>query len=73
MQLYSHEELADRSADFEELIDKLVELTNIPHNMRTISTNRIRINQLTAQIYEIVRYNRRLHQPNVIQQNLFEL
>ena len=73
MQLYSHEELADRSADFEELIDKLVELTNIPHNMRKISTNRIRINQLTAQIYEIVRYNRRLHQPNVVQQNLFEL
>ena len=73
MQLYTHEELADRSADFEKLIDKLVELTNIPQNMRTISTNRIRINQLTAQIYEIVRYNRRVNQPNVIQQNLFEL
>lgn len=73
MQLYSHEELADRSADFEELIDKLVELTNIPQGMRTISTNRIRINQLTAQIYEIVRYNRKVNQPNVIQQNLFEL
>lgn len=73
MQLYSHEELADRSADFEKLIDKLVELTNIPHNMRTISTNRIRINQLTAQIYEIVRYNRKVNQPNIIQQNLFEL
>lgn len=73
MQLYTHEELADRSADFEKLIDKLVELTNIPHNMRTISTNRIRINQLTAQIYEIVRYNRRVNQPNIIQQNLFDL
>lgn len=73
MQLYTHEELADRSADFEDLIDKLVELTNIPQGMRTISTNRIRINQLTAQIYEIVRYNRRVNQPNVIQQNLFEL
>lgn len=73
MQLYSHEELADRSADLEVLIDKLVELTNIPKNMRTISTNRIHINQLTAQIYEIVRYNRRVNQPNVIQQNLFEL
>lgn len=73
MQLYSHEELADRSADFEELIDKLVELTNIPQGMRTISTNRIRINQLTAQIYEIVRYNRKVNQSNVIQQNLFEL
>lgn len=73
MQLYSHEELADRSADFEELIDKLVELSNIPQNMRTISTNRTRIYQLTARIYEIVRYNRRLHQPNVVQQNLFEL
>lgn len=73
MQLYTHEELADRSADFEKLIDKLVELTNIPQGMRTISTNRIRINQLTAQIYEIVRYNRRVNQPNVIQQNLFEL
>lgn len=73
MQLYSHEELADRSADFEELIDKLVELTNIPQGMRTISTNRIRINKLTAQIYEIVRYNRKVNQPNIIQQNLFEL
>lgn len=73
MQLYTHEELADRSADFEKLIDKLVELTNIPQGMRTISTNRIRINQLTAQIYEIIRYNRRVNQPNVIQQNLFEL
>lgn len=73
MQLYSHEELADRSADFEELIDKLVELTNIPQGMRTISTNRIRINRLTAQIYEIVRYNRKVNQPNIIQQNLFEL
>lgn len=73
MQLYTHEELADRSADFEELIDKLVELTNIPHGMRTISTNRIRINQLTAQIYEIVRLNRRVNQPNIIQLNLFEL
>ena len=73
MQLYSHEELADRSADFEELIDKLVELTNIPQGMRTISTNRIRINQLTAQIYEIVRYNRKVNQPNIIQQNLFDL
>lgn len=73
MQLYSHEELADRSADFEELIDKLVELTNIPQSMRTISTNRIRINQLTAQIYEIVRFNRRVNQPNIVQQNLFEL
>ena len=73
MQLFSHEELADRSADFEDLIDKLVELTNIPHGMRAISTNRIRINRLTAQIYEIIKYNRRVNQPNVIQQNLFEL
>lgn len=73
MQLYSHEELADRSADFEELIDKLVELTNIPQGMRTISTNRLRINQLTAQIYEIIRFNRKVNQPNIIQQNLFDL
>lgn len=73
MQLYSHEELADRSADFEELIDKLVELTNIPQGMRTISTNRIRVNKLTAQIYEIVKFNRKVNQPNVIQQNLFKL
>ena len=73
MQLYTHEELADRSADFEDLIDKLVELTNIPQGMRTISTNRIRINQLTAQIYEIIRYNRKVNQSNVVQQNLFEL
>lgn len=73
MQLYSHEELADRSADFEELIDKLVELTNIPQGMRTISTNRLRINKLTAQIYEIIRFNRKVNQPNIIQQNLFDL
>lgn len=73
MQLYTHEELADRSADFEELIDKLVELTNIPQGMRTISTNRLCINQLTAQIYEIVRFNRKVNQPNIIQQNLFDL
>lgn len=73
LQLYTHEELADRSADFEELIDKLVELTNIPHGMRSISTNRIRINKLTAQIYEIVRLNRRVNQPNIIQLNLFDL
>lgn len=73
MKLYSHEELADRSADFEELIDKLVELTNIPQGMRSISTNRIRINQLTAQIYQIVRVNRKVNQPNIIQQNLFDL
>lgn len=73
MQLYSHEELADRSADFEELIDKLVELTNIPQGMRTISTNRLRINQLTARIYEIIRFNRKVNQPNIIQQNLFDL
>ncbi len=73
MQQYTHEELADRSADFEELINKLVELTNIPQGMRTISTNRIRINQLTAQIYEIVRYNRKVNQPNIVQLNLFDL
>lgn len=73
MQLYTHEELADRSADFETLIDKLVELTNIPQGMRTISTNRIRINKLTAEIYEVIRLNRRVNQPNIIQQNLFDL
>ena len=73
MHLYTHEELADRSADFEDLIDKLVELTNIPHGMRSISTNRMRINQLTAQIYEIIKFNRRVNQPNIIQLNLFEL
>lgn len=73
MQLYSHEELADRSADLEVLIDKLVELTNIPHNMRSISTNTAKIKKLTAEIYEIIRVNRKINQPNIIQQNLFEL
>lgn len=73
MQLYTHEELADRSADFECLIDKLVELTNIPQGMRTISTNRMRINKLTADIYEVIRLNRKVNQPNIIQQNLFDL
>lgn len=71
--IYTTDELADRSADFEDLIDKLVELTNIPQGMRTISTNRIRINQLTAQIYEIVRLNKRPYQDNVKQLNLFDL
>jgi hypothetical protein len=71
--LYSYDELADRSADFEELIDKLVELTDIPEGMRNISSVRARVNQLTAQIYEIVRYNRRVGQHNVVQQSLFKL
>lgn len=71
--IYTADELADRSADFEELIDKLVELTNIPQGMRTISTNRIRINQLTAQIYEIIRLNKKPYQDNVKQLNLFDL
>lgn len=70
---YSVEELAERSADFELLIDKLVELTNIPYNMRTISTNQLKIKKLTAEIHEIVRVNRKINQPNIIQQNLFEL
>lgn len=73
MQLYSHEELADRSADFEILIDKLVELTNIPKNMRTISSNRMRVNKLTAEIHEIIQFNRKPLQLNIIQQNLFDL
>lgn len=71
--IYTADELADRSADFEELIDKLVELTNIPQGMRTISTNRIRINQLTAQICEIIRLNKKPYQDNVKQLNLFDL
>ena len=70
---YSVEELAERSADFELLINKLVELTNIPHNMRTISTNTAKIKKLTAEIYEIIRVNRKINQPNIIQQNLFDL
>lgn len=73
LQLYTHEELADRSVDFEELIDKLIEFTNIPQGMRTISTNRIRINQLTAQIYEIVRLNKNVNQNNINTQLLLEL
>ena len=70
---YTHEELVERSVDFESLIDKLVELTNIPQSMRSISTNKIRINQLTAQIYEIVRLNKKPLQENVKIQNLFDL
>lgn len=70
---YSVEELAERSADLELLIDKLVDLTNIPHNMRTISTNAVKIKKLTAEIYEIIRVNRKINQLNIIQQNLFDL
>lgn len=70
---YSIEELAERSADFEHLIDLLVELSDIPPKFRTISTERAKVERLTKEIAEIVRVNRRPYQNNVVQQNLFIL
>lgn len=71
--IYDVEELAERSADFERLITNLINLTNIPKGMRTISTNRIKINHLTAEIYDIVRLNKNVNQNNINQLNLFDL
>ena len=73
LEKYSIDELAERSADFENLIDLLVELSDIPHNLRRCPTERAKINKLTKEIHEVVRVNKRPYQNNIIEQNLFEL
>ena len=70
---YTIDELAERSADFEHLIDLLIELSDIPHNLRRCSTERAKISKLTKEIHEVIRVNRKPYQNNIIQQNLFEL
>lgn len=73
MQLYTHEELADRSADFEKLINALAEFTSIPKGMRTISTEKTKLAKLAGEIYEIVRLNKNVNQNNINTQLLLEL
>lgn len=70
---FSIDELAERSADFEKLIDLLVDLSEIPPKFRTISTEKSKVNKLLNEIAEIVKYNKKPYQNNVIQQNLFIL
>lgn len=70
---YSFEELVERSADFERLIQLLIDFTSIPHNLRGCSTEIGKAHQLAKDIYEVIRVNKELYQPNVIQQNLFDL
>lgn len=72
-QIYSHEELVERSVDFEALITALTEFTAIPKGMRTISTEKAKLAKLSGQIYEIVRLNKNVNQDNVVTQLLLEL
>lgn len=70
---YTIEELAERSEDFEKLIDLLVELTSIPKNLRNCTTEKTKIKQLSREIHEIVRVNKKPYQNNIVEQNLFYL
>lgn len=70
---YTIEELAERSADFEHLIDLLVEYTHIPKNLRNCTTEKMKLDNLSKEIHEIIRVNRKPYQNNIIQQNLFDL
>lgn len=70
---YTIEELADRSQDFETLIDLLVEFTSIPHRLRNLPSERAKLAKLSHEIHEIVRVNRKPYQNNVTQQELFSL
>lgn len=70
---YSFEELVERSADFEYLIQQLIDFTSIPHNLRGCSTEIGKAHRIAKNIYEIIRVNKELYQPNIIQQNLFDL
>ena len=72
-QIYSHEELVERSVDFEKLIDALTEFTSVPKTMRTISTEKMKLAKLAGEIYEIVRLNKNVNQNNVVTQLLLEL
>lgn len=70
---YTLDELAERSADFEHLIDLLVDFTKIPKRMRNLPTERMQLKKLSDEIHEVIRCNRKPYQNNIIQQNLFEL
>lgn len=70
---YTLEDLCERSEDFEKLIDLLVDLTSIPKNLRNCTTERTKIKQLSREIHEIVRVNKKPYQSNIIEQNLFDL
>lgn len=70
---YSFDELVERSVDLETLIQLLIDYTHIPANLRNCSTESQRAKQIKQQIYDIVRVNREIRQPNIIQQNLFDL
>ena len=72
-QIYSHEELVERSVDFEKLINALSEFTAIPNGMRTISSEKAKITKLASEIYEIVRLNKNVNQNNINTQLLLEL
>lgn len=73
LEKYTIEELAERSEDFEKLIDLLVDLTSIPKNLRNCTTERTKIKQLSREIYEVIRVNKKPYQSNIIEQNLFDL
>lgn len=73
LEKYTIEELAERSEDFEKLIDLLVNLTSIPKNLRNCTTEKTKIKQLSREIHEIVRVNKKPYQSNIIEQNLFDL
>lgn len=70
---YTIDELCERSQDFEQLIDLLVEFTRIPHRMRNLPTERAKLAKLSYDIYELVRVNKKPYQGNVQQQELFDL
>lgn len=70
---YSFEELVERSADLERLIQLLIDFTSIPHNLRGCSTEISKAHRIAKDIYEVIRVNKELYQPNIIQQNLFDL
>lgn len=70
---YSFEELCERSQDFETLIDLLVELSDIPPRLRGLPTERVKVAKILDKIHEIVRYNKKPYQNNVVEQNLFNL
>lgn len=70
---YTIDELCERSQDFEHLIDLLVDFTSIPHRLRGLPTERVKLAKLSREIYDIVRVNKKPYQDNVQQQELFEL
>lgn len=73
LEKYTIDELAERSADFEHLIDLLVDYTHVPKNLRNCTTEKAKLAKLAKEIYEIIRVNRKPYQNNIIEQNLFDL